>query len=492
MTIGGGTGSYTVLSGLKNLKNVSLTALVSMADDGGSTGILRKKWNVLPPGDVRQCLAALSGKEFLNHRSKILNGHKVGNIILALLQKITGDFSKGLQFASWLFNTQGRILPITKDDAELEISFSDGSTITGEGNIDRTIFQSEVKDLHYKNNTKINPEAHEAIINADYIVIVPGNLFCSILPNFIVNGFKESLSQSKAKVILIMNLTNKQGHTMNWSKADYLKIIEKYLGKQVDFILDNNEPFSALQKEHYQRDGSEGIFIKSSLQDSRVLEIPLIHDILLSQDQNDTVKRSLIRHDSQKLAEAIQKIVLKKKFIFDFDDVIFYATKRRDEHIYPKLRKMGINQSSIDKYYESSRNNLFSMKSLLDHFSLSKDAYDEVMGEIKSFRNEKLVEIIEKIGKENCYIVTYGDTEFQLDKITKIEIRHLFSEIFVVSGSKKEAVEKIAKKHEEEDVIFIDDRIRNFEDLDFVKYPNLKTILYDEKGLEKLEAEMSK
>ena len=311
VTVGGGTGSYTVLSGLKNLKNVSLVALVSMADDGGSTGILRKKWNVLPPGDVRQCLAALSGKEFLNRRSRLLWGHKIGNVILAVLEKITGDFSKGLQFASWLFNTKGRILPITKNDAELEISFSDGVIITGEGNIDRTIFKSEVKDLYYKNVTKINPEAREAIISADYIVIVPGNLFCSILPNFIVDGFNESLSQSKAKVILIMNLVNRHGHTMNWSKENYLNIIEKYFGKRVDFIIDNNEPFSNEQAVHYQNDGGNGIFIKGNLQDSRVIEKPLLSNILFSQDNTDSVKRSLIRHDSQKLTEIIEEIIKK-------------------------------------------------------------------------------------------------------------------------------------------------------------------------------------
>src|SRR3989338_717350 len=104
VTIGGGKGSYVVLSGLKNLPNISLTALVSMADDGGSTGILREKWGVMPPGDVRQCLAALSGKEFLNYKlnNGFLKGHKIGNIFLAVLEKITGNFTRGLKIVSWL------------------------------------------------------------------------------------------------------------------------------------------------------------------------------------------------------------------------------------------------------------------------------------------------------------------------------------------------------------------------------------------------------
>jgi uncharacterized cofD-like protein len=309
VTMGGGTGSYTVLSGLKNLKNVSLTALVSMADDGGSTGILRKKWGVMPPGDVRQCLAALSGKEFLNRRSKLFGGHKIGNIILALLEKITGDFSRGLKIISWLLGAKGEIIPITKDDAILEISFSDDSVVVGEGNIDQKIFQSEVKNLSYKNKTEINPEAEKAIINADYVVIVPGNLFCSILPNFIVKGFTESIRESKAKIILIMNLTNRHGHTVNWSKAQYLNIIEKYLGKPVDYILDNNKPFSSSQIEHYKKDVGAGIFISGKLNDPRLVELPILSDTLLLQDYKDMVERSLIRHDSKKLAEAIEQVI---------------------------------------------------------------------------------------------------------------------------------------------------------------------------------------
>ena len=165
------------------------------------------------------------------------------------------------------------------------------------------------------------------------------------------------------------------------------------------------------------------------------------------------------------------------KYIFDFDDVLSHTTKRFKEHVIPVLEKDGVSRNQIEEYFKSEQWNLFSFKKMLAHFSLS-DLYEEIMQEVKFFTNKELVREIEKIGKHNCYIVTYGDEEFQLDKIERTGIASLFSEIIVVSRSKKEAVEKLAGKHRDEEVVFIDDKSQNFEDLDFEKYPNLKTILF--------------
>ncbi|OGI63560.1 hypothetical protein A2818_01905 [Candidatus Nomurabacteria bacterium RIFCSPHIGHO2_01_FULL_40_12] len=314
VTIGGGTGSYTVLSGLKNLENVSLTALVSMADDGGSTGVLRKKWKVMPAGDVRQCLVALSNQEFLNHRIiygfwGFFKGHKVGNIFLALLEKITGDFTRGLKILSFVFNAKGKIVPMTKDEAVLQVTFRGGKQIVGENNIDTASFPDEVEEISYTSSVKINPEAHKAILNADYIILGPGNLYCSLIPNFIVSGFKESLKESRAKIIFIMNLVNKQGHTMNWSTKKYIDFIEKYLGKNVDFYLINKEEFLKEQRERYSADAGEEIFIKEDYEDPRIIKGDLLLNKIFIQNTDDNVKRSLIRHDSIKLAKAIAKII---------------------------------------------------------------------------------------------------------------------------------------------------------------------------------------
>lgn len=286
VTIGGGTGSYTVLSGLKNLKNISLTALVSMADDGGSSGRLKRELGVRPAGDVRQCLLALNegGKEMLellNYRFKEgkLSGYNLGNIFLAALEKLNGDFTLGVLAASWILKIKGKVIPITKDEAELNILFSDGKKLKGESRIDNSTFPASVKKIFYTGNVRISPGARRAILNADYIVIAPGNFYCSIIPCLIVKGFRSSLKKSKAKIIFVTNLVNKRGHTAGWNKEKYAQEAEKYLGKPADFILDGKE-------------------LKSGK--------------IFRRDKADAVKRSRIRHDPKKLAKAINDIIKKR------------------------------------------------------------------------------------------------------------------------------------------------------------------------------------
>ena len=181
------------------------------------------------------------------------------------------------------------------------------------------------------------------------------------------------------------------------------------------------------------------------------------------------------------------------KYIFYFDDVLFYTTRRRNEHLYPFLEKLGIKHGEIDEYYKKMRGNKFSMENLLKHFSLDKKFYREIMGGSKSFLNIELIKIVEKIGKESCCIITYGDKKFQLDKIKSTGIASLFSKIIVVTtDEKKKIIEKICAKYKNEKIVFIDDKIKHLENIDFKKCSNLKTILYDGKGLQKLVAEVQK
>ena len=181
------------------------------------------------------------------------------------------------------------------------------------------------------------------------------------------------------------------------------------------------------------------------------------------------------------------------KFIFDFDDVLFYTTKHRLGHWYPFLEKLGISYKEIDEYYKKGRAEKFSLKKVLAHFSLQEESYEEIMRDAKSFLNEELVNIVKTIGKENCYIITYGEKEFQLDKIKRTGIGSLFSEIIVVSiDEKQDILEEICTRHKDEKIVFIDDKVKHLEDIDFKKCPNLKTILYDEQGLNKLKAEINK
>ena len=167
------------------------------------------------------------------------------------------------------------------------------------------------------------------------------------------------------------------------------------------------------------------------------------------------------------------------KYIFDFDDVLVNTTKANGfrESIYIYLEKSGISRDNAIKYIKKERLNRFSLKKMLNHFEVKENLYDKIMGENKNFVNQELFEIIKKLGKNNCYIVSYGDKEFQRDKINNTGIAHLFSEIIVVEGSKKEEIEKIATLYKNEEVLFIDDKDYNFTDLELKKYPNLKTIL---------------
>jgi FMN phosphatase YigB (HAD superfamily) len=179
------------------------------------------------------------------------------------------------------------------------------------------------------------------------------------------------------------------------------------------------------------------------------------------------------------------------KFIFDFDDVLFHNTKLFKEHMYACLERAGVSRSKAEEYYKTVRENQLTgiwLKKLLIHFSLKSDLYEEILGKSKDFINKELLLIIKKIGKENCYIVTHGYDEWQREKIKRVSIEPFFSEIIVVQGGKKEVIEKICAKHKDEEVIFVDDKIKHFENLDFKKCSNLKTILFDENGLEKLKA----
>ena len=321
VTIGGGTGSYTVLSGLKEIPNVSLTALVSMADDGGSTGVLRDELGVLPAGDVRQCLVALSEhsdvvRKLMNYRFNegTMKGHNFGNIFLAALEKVTGDFVKGVEIASEILKVKGRVIPITNDKAELSLMLSNGKTLEGEDKINHFDIQKfGIKKIFYKNNVGLNESAKEAILNADYIILGPGNYYCSIVPNLIVKGFRKVIKKSRGKIILPANLTNKLGHTTDWRVSTYVNDVEKYLGKSIDIVLVNNEKPSSKQIEHYQLKEGGGVLIQDDLKDDRVVRRQLLSHSFITYSKTDVLGdvRSFIRHDSGKLANCIKKIVEK-------------------------------------------------------------------------------------------------------------------------------------------------------------------------------------
>jgi FMN phosphatase YigB (HAD superfamily) len=175
------------------------------------------------------------------------------------------------------------------------------------------------------------------------------------------------------------------------------------------------------------------------------------------------------------------------KYIFDFDNVIFFTSQSRKERLFPLLEDMGISREDLEQHYQKARASGFSMKKFLADLSTNKDLYDEVMDGSEKYANTELIEAIKKLGRDNCYIVTYGDKDYQLQKINRLHIEPLFSEIIVVTEEyKKEVIEKICAEHADEGVMFIDDKQKHFDELDFTKCPNLKTILYTGQDIKSL------
>lgn len=322
VTVGGGTGSYVVLSGLKNIEWIKITALVSMADDGGSTGVLRDELGVLPPGDIRQCLVSLSEhsdivRKLMGYRfSKgTFSGHSFGNIFLASLEKVTGDFVKGVEVASEILKVKGRVVPVTSDKAELLIELLNGKILKGENKINHSNIQDiGVKRIFYKNDVSLNESAKNSIIEADVIILGPGNYYCSLIPNLIVKGFKEAIEKSKALTILPINLTNKQGHTMYWKTSDYVKDIEKYLGKKVNKIIVNKDKPSAAQIKFYKLQEGDGVLVENDIKDKRIIHENILSHIIIKKTKGDNLHglRSFIRHDGEKLANCIARTISHK------------------------------------------------------------------------------------------------------------------------------------------------------------------------------------
>lgn len=235
--IGGGTGSFTLLTGLKEYTQ-SLTALVNMADDGGSTGLLRDELGVLPPGDVRQCLVALSDapmlRDLFNYRFEegSLKGHAFGNLFLTALEKMTGDFAEGVEVASEVLNVKGRVEPITLSNVTLLMHTETQGEVRGEYIIGDSDLKGERPKMWLEPEAVLNPKALAAIMEADIVVIAPGNLYGSLAPALIVPGVGEALSKTKAFKVYICNLVTKPGQTDGYSVADFAGEVERLAGRQ--------------------------------------------------------------------------------------------------------------------------------------------------------------------------------------------------------------------------------------------------------------------
>ncbi len=314
VVIGGGTGNFTVLRGLKNY-GVEISAIVSMADDGGSTGILRDELGVLPPGDVRQCLIALSNsssmmRSLMNYRFEQggLGGHSFGNLFLSALEKVTGSFEKAIEEVGKILVIRGKVIPVTTHQVRLRMILKDRKVLEGE----KEIYLSQEIDQGYTSlflepYGKANPRAIDEIMNADLVIIGPGGLYTSLIPNLLVEGVSDALRRTPAKKVFIVNLMNRKGQTTDFTVKTYLQEMEKFIGSDIfDYIIVNNQKPS---KQLIERYAEEGKLIENDLKgDDRVIEVPLLGELKESY-KVDLITRSLIRHDSKKLAQELMKIV---------------------------------------------------------------------------------------------------------------------------------------------------------------------------------------
>ncbi len=308
VVIGGGTGSFTVLRGLKN-KVDNLCAVVSMFDSGGSTGLLRDEFGILPPGDVRRCLIALADESddvlrqlfmfrFDEHSS--LQGHSFGNLFLTALTEVTGSEAEAIKQASRILRIKGRVLPVSLDNCHVNAELENGQKIRGETNIDVPLHDPNLRIVKtwLVPEAKANPEAVDAILKADVVIIGPGDLFSSIVPNLLVKGIPEALKKSKAKKVYVCNVMTKFGETTGFKASDFLNEIIKY-GGSPDFILCNTGK------------GSSALLKKYADQNQFPVNVdePAIKKAGIKLVTGDVISAAeIIRHDSEKLANALIKL----------------------------------------------------------------------------------------------------------------------------------------------------------------------------------------
>ena len=325
VAIGGGNGLSMLLSGLKRFVNAgdigpvwiqNLAAIVAVTDDGGSSGRLRDELQMLPPGDIRNCMVALSEDSHLlsqlfRHRFSgdgDLGGHSFGNLFLAAMTEITGDFAEAVKLSSEILASKGHIYPATVSDVRLAAELEDGSIVRGETRISQ--LGGKMKRLFLDpENCHPMPETIAAIHEADVITIGPGSLFTSLLPPILVEGVSEAIAASTAVKIFVCNLMTQPGETDNFTSRQHLEIVRQYApAMDIDYVIVNDHPISDSQAKKYAGEGAEQIGVHGSISPDTIEGAEIVYGNLL--DDGDKV-----RHDPAKLADVLLLCALKPREI---------------------------------------------------------------------------------------------------------------------------------------------------------------------------------
>lgn len=327
VVVGGGTGLSTMLRGLKNYTD-NITAIVTVGDDGGGSGKIREDFGMLPPGDIRNCILALADTEpimekLLQYRFKegSLEGQSFGNLFLAAMAGISDNFEEAVQRMSSVLAVTGKVLPVTLDDMKLVATLENGDKIEGESRIpDEAIARkSRIKKLMINpKNAKPLVEALKAIEEADAIIMGPGSLYTSIIPNLLVTDIADTISNSKAIKIYISNIMTQPGETDDFTAFDHLKTLMHYGGKNcVQYIIANNGSISTDIEERYLKEGSK--LVELDRDKIKSLNIEIIEENLVK------IGKGYVKHDSEYLAEIIMKTIIEKELKLDGEKILEYA-----------------------------------------------------------------------------------------------------------------------------------------------------------------------
>lgn len=336
VVIGGGTGLATMLRGLKKYTN-NITAIVTVADDGGGSGVLREDLGILPPGDIRNCILALADteplmEELLQYRFKDgrLKDQSFGNLFLAAMDGISNNFEEAVQKMSSVLAVTGRVIPVTLDNMILKAKLQNGKIIDGESNIPKAALDnnSPIEEIFIEpKDAKAIKEALTAINGADAVILGPGSLYTSIIPNLLVTEIRDALDKTKALRIYVSNIMTQPGESDNYSVKDHINAIHKHAGcKVVDYVLVNVGKISVDLEEKYLNDNS--CMVNINEKEVAKLGIEVIKSDFVK------IQKGYVRHDEDKLAAILLETIMEKKLFYDKKRIVeyFYLSQRLKEH----------------------------------------------------------------------------------------------------------------------------------------------------------------
>ena len=306
VVIGGGTGQSALLRGLKKIEGIKLTTIVTVADDGGSTGRLRSDLHIPAMGDIRNVMLALAESEtimntLMNYRFDDncgqMSGHNLGNIMLSALTRKSDSLIQAIVDLSNVLKVRGLIVPSTIENVTLCANMTDGDVVVGEHNI--TAAHRKVADVFYQGEVTANPKALEKIGSADYIILGIGSLYTSIMPNIIIEDIRKALCETKARVIYYCNCMTEEGETDNYSLEDHVDALHKHLGKDIiDIVVKANDEIPAGIMDNYKAENATVVGLRDSEHPYVVIQHPLL-----------SFETGMVRHDADRVSESFAKVM---------------------------------------------------------------------------------------------------------------------------------------------------------------------------------------